>query len=208
MDMGNKIKNSFLAGLATIVPLALTVYVLQVVFKITITLGGKVSEPLKQIVDVTFPGFNLLSSIIGLIFVIISLILVGALARNVLGRRVVTWMEGIFKNIPLIGMIYTTSKQIIESISGGGAHSFEKVVYIEYPRKNIWTLGFVTSESTNQANEEFYHLFVPTTPNPTSGFFLIVPQEDTLDAKVDVEEGFRMIVSSGIVASNKNSIIK
>ena len=208
MDMGNKIKNSFLAGLATIVPLALTVYVLQVVFKVTIALGGKVSEPLKQVVDVTFPGFNLLSSIIGLIFVIISLILVGTLARNVLGRRVVTWMEGIFKNIPLIGMIYTTSKQIIESISGGGAHSFEKVVYIEYPRKNIWTLGFVTSESTNKANEEFYHLFVPTTPNPTSGFFLIIPKEDTLDAKVDVEEGFRMIVSSGIVASNKNSIIK
>jgi uncharacterized membrane protein len=206
--MGNKIKNSFLAGLATIVPLALTVYVLQIVLKITITLGGKVSEPLKQFVDVTFPGFNLLSSIIGLIFVIIILILVGALARNVLGRRVVKWLESIFKNIPLIGMIYTTTKQIMESISGGGAHSFEKVVYIQYPRKNIWTLGFVTGESTNQLNEEFYHLFVPTTPNPTSGVFLIIPKEDTLDAEINVEEGFRMIVSSGIVSNNKNPIIK
>jgi uncharacterized membrane protein len=206
--MGNKIKRSFLAGLATIVPVALTVYVLQVVLKITITLGGKVSEPLKQFVDVTFPGFNLLSSIIGLIVVILALILIGALARNVLGKRVVTWLESIFKNIPLIGMIYTTTKQIMESISGGGSHSFEKVVYIEYPRKNIWTLGFVTSESTNQSNEEFYHLFVPTTPNPTSGFFLIIPKEDTSDAGVNVEEGFRMIVSSGIVSSKKNSIIK
>ena len=206
--MGNKIKNSFLAGLATIVPVALTVYVLQVILKITITLGGKVSEPLKQFVDVTFPGFNLLSSIIGLIFVIIALILVGALARNVLGKRVVKWLESMFKNIPLIGMIYTTTKQIMESISGGGAHSFEKVVYIQYPRKNIWTLGFVTSESTNQLNEEFYHLFVPTTPNPTSGVFLIIPKEDTSDAGINVEEGFRMIVSSGIVSNNKNSIIK
>ena len=206
--MGNKIKNSFLAGLATIVPVALTVYVLQVILKITITLGGKVSEPLKQFVDVTFPGFNLLSSIIGLIFVIIALILVGALARNVLGKRVVKWLESMFKNIPLIGMIYTTTKQIMESISGGGAHSFEKVVYIQYPRKNIWTLGFVTGESTNQLNEEFYHLFVPTTPNPTSGVFLIIPKEDTLDAEINVEEGFRMIVSSGIVSNNKNSIIK
>ena len=206
--MGNKIKRSFLAGLATIVPVALTVYVLQVVLKITITLGGKVSEPLKQFVDVTFPGFNLLSSIIGLIVVMIALILIGALARNVLGKRVVTWLESIFKNIPLIGMIYTTTKQIMESISGGGSHSFEKVVYIEYPRKNIWTLGFVTSESTNQSNEEFYHLFVPTTPNPTSGFFLIIPKEDTSDAGVNVEEGFRMIISSGIVSSKKNSIIK
>ena len=206
--MGNKIKNSFLAGLATIVPVALTVYVLQVILKITITLGGKVSEPLKQFVDVTFPGFNLLSSIIGLIFVIIALILVGALARNVLGKRVVKWLESMFKNIPLIGMIYTTTKQIMESISGGGAHSFEKVVYIQYPRKNIWTLGFVTGESTNQLNEEFYHLFVPTTPNPTSGVFLIIPKEDTSDAGINVEEGFRMIVSSGIVSNNKNPIIK
>ena len=173
--MGNKIKNSFLAGLAITIPIALAVYVLQAILAITITLGGKVSEPLKQLVDVTFPGFNLLSSIIGLIIVIIYLILIGALARNVVGKRVVAWLEGIFKNIPFIGMIYTTTKQIIESISGGGSHSFEKVVYIEYPRKNIWTLGFVTSESTNEANEEFYHLFVPTTPNPTSGFFLIVP---------------------------------
>ena len=82
------------------------------------------------------------------------------------------------------------------------------MVYIQYPRKNIWTLGFVTSESTNQLNEEFYHLFVPTTPNPTSGVFLIIPKEDTSDAGVNVEEGFRMIVSSGIVSNNKNSIIK
>ncbi len=74
--------------------------------------------------------------------------------------------------------------------------------------KNIWTLGFVTGESTNQLNEEFYHLFVPTTPNPTSGVFLIIPKEDTLDAEINVEEGFRMIVSSGIVSNNKNPIIK
>ena len=207
MDMGNKIKNSFLAGLATIVPLALIVYVLQALFKAIIGLGDKVSEPIKEMVDITFLGFHL-SSLIGIIFVIISLMIIGALARNVLGKRVVSWMENIFKKIPLIGMIYTTSKQIIESISGGGTNSFEKVVYIEYPRKRVWTLGFVTSESTNQKNEEFYHLFVPTTPNPTSGFFLIVPKEDTLEAEVDVEEGFRMIVSSGIVSSNKNSIIK
>ena len=100
--MGNKIKNSFLAGLAITIPIALTVYVLQVVVNITIALGGKVSEPLKQLVDVTFPGFNLLSSIIGLIIVIIYLVLVGALARNVIGKRVVSWLEGIFKKIPFI----------------------------------------------------------------------------------------------------------
>ena len=156
----------------------------------------------------TFPGFGIISSIVGLIIVLLALIIFGALARNVFGKRVVNWLEGIFKKIPLIDTIYGTTKQIIETVSGSQNNSFQKVVYVEYPRKGTWTLGFVTSESTNENNEEFYHLFVPTTPNPTSGFFLIIPKEDTTLADLNVEEGFRMIVSSGMVGSHKNSIIK
>ena len=100
------------------------------------------------------------------------------------------------------------AKQIIETLSGSQTESFQKVVYIEYPRKGMWTLGFVTGESVNESNEQFYHLFVPTTPNPTSGYFVIIAKEDTTPADVNVEEGFRMIVSSGIVGSHKNSIVK
>ena len=145
---------------------------------------------------------------VGLLIVFLALIIFGALVRNVFGKKVVNWVEGVFKKIPLIDSIYGTTKQIIETFSGSKTDSFQKVVYIEYPRKGLWTLGFVTGESTNESNEEFYHLFVPTTPNPTSGYFVIIAKEDTTLADVDVEEGFRMIVSSGIVASNKNSIIK
>ena len=206
--MIEKMKSNLLAGIATIVPLALTVYVIQVTLEITIWLGGTVAEPLERFVDVTFPGFGLISSLVGLLIVLIALIIFGALARNVFGKRVVDWFEGIFKKIPLIDTIYGTTKQIIETVSGSQNNSFKKVVYVEYPRKGTWTLGFVTSESTNENNEEFYHLFVPTTPNPTSGFFLIIPKEDTTLADLNVEEGFRMIVSSGMVGSHKNSIIK
>ena len=142
------------------------------------------------------------------LIVFLALIIVGALARNVFGKRVVNWMEGIFKKIPLIDSIYATTKQIIETLSGSQTESFQKVVYIEYPRKGMWTLGFVTGESVNESNEQFYHLFVPTTPNPTSGYFVIIAKEDTTPADVNVEEGFRMIVSSGIVGSHKNSIVK
>ena len=151
---------------------------------------------------------NPLSSLVGLLIVFLALIIVGALARNVFGKRVVNWMEGIFKKIPLIDSIYATTKQIIETLSGSQTESFQKVVYIEYPRKGMWTLGFVTGESVNESNEQFYHLFVPTTPNPTSGYFVIIAKEDTTPADVNVEEGFRMIVSSGIVGSHKNSIVK
>jgi uncharacterized membrane protein len=206
--MIQKIKSNLLAGIATIVPLALTVYVLQVTIELTIWIGGTVAEPLERFVNVTFPGFGLLSSLVGLLIVFLALFIFGGLARNVFGKRVVKWVEGIFKKIPLVDSIYGTTKQLIETISGSNNDSFKKVVYIEYPRKGMWTLGFVTSESTNQANEEFYHLFVPTTPNPTSGFFLIIAKEDTTPADIDVEEAFRMIVSSGIVGNHKNSIVK
>lgn len=206
--MIQKIKSNLLAGIATIVPLALTVYVLQVTIELTIWIGGTVAEPLERFVNVTFPGFGLLSSLVGLLIVFLALFIFGGLARNVFGKRVVKWVEDIFKKIPLVDSIYGTTKQLIETISGSNNDSFKKVVYIEYPRKGMWTLGFVTSESTNQANEEFYHLFVPTTPNPTSGFFLIIAKEDTTPADIDVEEAFRMIVSSGIVGNHKNSIVK
>jgi len=206
--MMEKIRKSLLAGIITIIPIALTVYVLQAIFNISLAVGGKIAEPLKNVVSANFVGFNLLTSVAGLFVVLITLIIVGFFARNVLGKRVVNWIEGIFKRIPLISMIYTTTKQIIESISGTTNNSFQKVVYIEYPRKRLWTLGFVTKESSNKENEKFYHLFVPTTPNPTSGYFLVVPIEDALDAEISVEEGFRMIVSSGIASSNKIPISK
>lgn len=206
--MIEKFKSNLLAGIATIIPLALTVYVIQVIITFTIWIGGTVAEPLERFVNVTFPGFGIISSIVGLLIVFFALIIFGALARNVIGKRIVDWLESIFKKIPLIDSIYSTTKQIIETFSGSQTDSFQKVVYIEYPRKGMWTLGFVTGESVNQNNEEFYHLFVPTTPNPTSGYFVIIAKEDTTAADVDVEEGFRMIVSSGIVGSHKNNIIK
>ena len=190
------IKKSFLAGIIVIIPIGLTVYVLRAVFDMSLAVGGKIAEPLKKIVDDAFPGFDLVASISGLLLVIFTLIIIGFLARNVAGRRVVKWIDNLFKQIPLISMVYTTTKQIIESFSGGRENSFSKVVFVEYPRKGVWTLGFVTKETKNDNNQKFYNLFVPTTPNPTSGFFLIIPIDDVKETDINVEEGFQMIVSS------------
>ena len=201
--MVETIKKSFLAGVIVIIPIGLTVYVLRAVFDISLAVGGKIAEPLKKIVDDAFPGFDLLASISGLLLVIFTLIIIGFLARNVAGRRVVKWIDNLFKQIPLISMVYTTTKQIIESFSGGRENSFSKVVFVEYPRKGVWTLGFVTKETKNSNNQRFYNLFVPTTPNPTSGFFLIIPIDDVRETDINVEEGFQMIVSSGMVSGDK-----
>lgn len=197
------IKKSFLAGIIVIIPIGLTVYVLRAVFDMSLAVGGKIAEPLKKIVDDAFPGFDLVASISGLLLVIFTLIIIGFLARNVAGRRVVKWIDNLFKQIPLISMVYTTTKQIIESFSGGRENSFSKVVFVEYPRKGVWTLGFVTKETKNDHNQRFYNLFVPTTPNPTSGFFLIIPIDDVKETDINVEEGFQMIVSSGMVSGDK-----
>tara|TARA_B100000029_G_scaffold178145_1_gene175523 strand:+ start:402 stop:1016 length:615 start_codon:yes stop_codon:yes gene_type:complete len=197
------IKKSFLAGIIVIIPIGLTVYVLRAVFDMSLAVGGKIAEPLKKIVDDAFPGFDLVASISGLLLVIFTLIIIGFLARNVAGRRVVKWIDNLFKQIPLISMVYTTTKQIIESFSGGRENSFSKVVFVEYPRKGVWTLGFVTKETKNSNNQRFYNLFVPTTPNPTSGFFLIIPIDDVRETDINVEEGFQMIVSSGMVSGDK-----
>ena len=197
------IKKSFFAGIIVIIPIGLTVYVLRAVFDMSLAVGGKIAEPLKKIVDDAFPGFDLLASISGLLLVILTLIIIGFLARNVAGRRVVQWIDNLFKKIPLISIVYTTTKQIIESFSGGRENSFSKVVFVEYPRKGVWTLGFVTKETKNANNQRFYNLFVPTTPNPTSGFFLILPIEDVKETDISVEEGFQMIVSSGMVSGDK-----
>ncbi len=201
--MIDTIKKSFLAGIIVIIPIGLTVYVLRAVFDMSLAVGGKIAEPLKKIVDDAFPGFDLLASISGLLLVIFTLIIIGFLARNVAGRRVVKWIDNLFKQIPLISMVYTTTKQIIESFSGGRENSFSKVVFVEYPRKGVWTLGFVTKETKNDNNQKFYNLFVPTTPNPTSGFFLIIPIDDVKETDINVEEGFQMIVSSGMVSGDK-----
>ncbi len=197
------IKKSFFAGIIVIIPIGLTVYVLRAVFDMSLAVGGKIAEPLKRIVDDAFPGFDLLASISGLLLVILTLIIIGFLARNVAGKRVVQWIDNLFKRIPLISMVYTTTKQIIESFSGGRENSFSKVVFVEYPRKGVWTLGFVTKETKNDNNQKFYNLFVPTTPNPTSGFFLIIPIDDVKETDINVEEGFQMIVSSGMVSGDK-----
>ena len=201
--MMETIKKSFFAGVIVIIPIGLTVYVLRAVFDMSLAVGGKIAEPLKKIVDDAFPGFDLLASISGLLLVIFTLIIIGFLARNVAGRRVVKWIDNLFKRIPLISMVYTTTKQIIESFSGGRENSFSKVVFVEYPRKGVWTLGFVTKETKNDNNQRFYNLFVPTTPNPTSGFFLIIPIDDVKETDISVEEGFQMIVSSGMVSGDK-----
>ena len=115
-------------------------------------------------------------------------------------------MEDIISRIPLVNSLYQTIKGLTESISNSSKQAFSKVVLIEYPRKGIWTLALVTGDSVNDQNEEFYHLFLPTSPNPTSGYMLYISKNDVIEIDMSAEEAIKIIVSGGAISPNTNQI--
>ena len=108
-------------------------------------------------------------------------------------------MEDMLLKVPVIKTVYRTIKQIIDSISGPGRQAFKKVVFIEYPRKGIWTLTLVTGETIDDHGNYFYHIFVPTTPNPTSGFLLFINKKDVVESNMSIEDAMKTIISGGMI---------
>jgi len=105
-----------------------------------------------------------------------------------------------------VNTIYTTLKQITDTFTKNSLEAFEGAVYIQYPRQGLWTMAFVSGESKNESGTPYYHLFVPTTPNPTSGYFLMIPKTDTVPAGMSVEEGLKTIISGGMLAPDVNPL--
>jgi len=178
------------AGLFAIVPLALTFYII----KIIIVFLDQLTAPIMARINLEIPGF-------GLILTLLIIFALGIFVTNVLGRRLFSWGERLISSIPLVKNIYNTLKQITNAFSGATqTENYQRVIYIQYPRKELWTISFVTSESVDGSGEEYYHVFVPTTPNPTSGVFIIIPKKDAIEADLTVEEGLKAVISGGLLA--------
>ena len=194
-------KHYILTGLFSILPVAATYWIVVRLFQFF-------SKPGSTIVEIIFsdkvPPY--IPELVGFILTILFIYIIGILVSNVLGKRVYLWIESILSRIPIVNAVYRTIKQITTSISAPERQAFKKVVFIEYPRKGIWTLTMVTGESTNKKGEKFYHIFVPTTPNPTSGYMLYIPQKDTQETDINIEEGLKIIISGGMLAPNKNQL--
>tara|TARA_Y100000590_G_scaffold443785_1_gene573654 strand:- start:954 stop:1598 length:645 start_codon:yes stop_codon:yes gene_type:complete len=139
----------------------------------------------------------------GIIITIIILTLIGALAANFLGRVLLKSSERVLDRMPVIRTVYSALKQIFIAVIQQSDRSFRDVVIIEYPRKGIWAIGFVTSETKGEiqslSDETLLNIFLPTTPNPTSGFLLFVPKKDVTLLKMTVEEGIKLVISAGLV---------
>ncbi|HSK80882.1 MAG TPA: DUF502 domain-containing protein, partial [Thermoanaerobaculia bacterium] len=194
-------RNILFAGLLILAPVYLTVYVLILLFNfmdgifapvIDRTIGAFIGER-----GVHIPGLGLLLTLLVVFFL-------GWLSTLVLGRRIISLFEGFIRRIPIAKTIYGATKGVLEAVSRDQADAFKRVVLIEYPRRGIYGMGFVTNTPARWFTgeprlTELLPVFVPTTPNPTSGFLLMVPPDEVIDCPMSVEEGLRMIVSGGIL---------
>ena len=195
-------KYYIITGLLSILPVAATYWILLKLFQFFSTPGATIVE---YIFKDKVPKY--IPELAGFILTILFISFAGMVVSNVLGKRIYAWFEIGLLRIPIVRVVYRAIKQITTSLSDPNRQAFKKVVYIEYPRKGIWTLTMVTGESINKTGEKYYHIFVPTTPNPTSGFMLYVPQRDTLETEISVEEGLKIIISGGMLAPGTNQLV-
>ncbi len=192
------LRKYLIAGLLVWLPLAATVIIIKLVIDLldkTLLLLPPEWQP-EHLLGFSVPGFGVLLSIS-------LLIITGILAANLFGRRLVKFWEGILGRIPLVRSIYTSVKQVSTTLLSSNSNSFRKVVLIEYPRKGIWSLGFLTNQglasASQKTDEQLHSVFIPTTPNPTSGYIVMLPEKDIIDLEMNVEEGFKFILSMGVV---------
>ncbi len=187
-----KLQKIFLAGILTILPVFITFYLIHFLFT---TLDGLVGGFLEAILNRRLPGVGVISSLL-------LILLVGLLTTNLLGKKIIGWSEAIITKIPLIKKIYTSIKHIIDAFSSQGKDAFKTVVLLEYPRQGIYVLGFVTGKARGEiqqkTTENLVNVFIPTTPNPTSGMLVFLPEESLIPLDLSVEDGLKMLISGGI----------
>ena len=150
-------------------------------------------------------GFNLPG--LGVLLSLALLLITGVIATNILGQRIVTWSESILDRIPLVRTIYNATKQMIQAIFASNSQAFRKVLMVEYPRKGMWSIAFQTGAATEevvkQAGIEMVSIFIPTTPNPTSGFLMMVPKTDVIELSMTIDSALKFIISLGVMQPNK-----
>ena len=192
----NRFKKTVLAGLLILVPLALTVFVLRELFQL---LDGIFAPLIDRILAAVLERDELHIPGLGLLLTAIVVLLLGWLSRS----RLIHTMERLIQRIPVAKSIYGGTKGILEIIARDQTEAFKRVVLIEYPKKDLFAIAFVTAGARwgeiDERMEDLLMVFLPTTPNPTSGFLLLVPRSETIEMPISVEEGVRMVISGGIL---------
>ncbi|ETW14374.1 hypothetical protein ATO8_00655 [Roseivivax marinus] len=196
-----RLRASFLTGIVVIAPVGLTVWLIWTV------IGWIDGVVLPLVPDRFNPeqyvGINLRG--IGVIFFLFFTVLVGWIAKGLIGRSLIRWAESLVGQLPIVRSVYNGVKQIAETVFVQSDRSFEKACLVEYPRKGIWAIGFISTETRGEVARRaitsggMISVFVPTTPNPTSGFLLFFPAEDVIELDMSLEDAAKLVISAGLV---------
>ncbi|OCR01375.1 hypothetical protein BCD67_23260 [Oscillatoriales cyanobacterium USR001] len=196
------LKNDLIAGLLVVIPLATTIWLTTTIAGWVINLLTKVPNQINPFDGLHPILVNFFNFFVGLAVPLFSILLIGLMARNIVGRWLLDFGERILQAIPLAGSVYKTLKQLLETILKSN-DKFRGVILVEYPRRGIWALGFVTGVVTREIESHLQgsmiSIFVPTTPNPTTGWYAIVPESEIINLSMSVEDAFKVIISGGIV---------
>ena len=195
------LRNYFITGLLFWIPLGLSI----VVIKFFLGLINDIVPP-KYLPEALF---NLEGTIpgSGIIWVLLIIVVTGLLVSNFIGRKLVELWEKLLDKIPGFRGIYKALKKLSDTVLSPSGNSFKKALLVEYPRKGMWTIAFQTGnyqgEIATKIGEEIINIYVPTTPNPTSGFFIMLPKKDIIELDMSVDEAFKLVISTGVVEPNK-----
>lgn len=195
----NWIKSYLLTGLIVVVPMAITLYIIQALIGVMDDFLSVIPQPYHP--D-TLLGFHLPG--LGMVLLILLLFIVGIATHNYAGKKMVGFWEALVRRIPVVRNIYLALKQFTEAIFLTSGGHFKQVVMLEFPRKGVFSLGFsagpARGELERRAGERIWHIFIPCTPNPTTGYYVLAPEKDLLFLQMSVEEAFKLIISGGLIA--------
>lgn len=195
----------FITGLLILVPLAITLWVLHLII-------GTMDQSLLLLPEAWRPekliGFHILG--LGTILTLLFVFLTGLLARNFIGNYLLRVWESLLQRIPVVNSLYSSVKQVSDTLFSSSGNAFRKAVLVPYPRQGSWTIAFLTGvpggDVKNHLHGDYVSVYVPTTPNPTSGFFLMMPKADVIELDMSVDAALKYIVSMGVVAPDHHVV--
>ena len=197
-------KRYFITGLLIWVPLGLTAWVLKFLIGTmdqSLLLLPESLQP-ERLVGMNIPG-------IGTVLTLLVVFITGLLTANIIGQKLVSFWEGVLWRIPVVKSIYWSIKQVSDTIFSSQGEAFRKALLVQYPRKGAWTIAFMTGQPggdvVNHLEGDYISVYVPTTPNPTSGFFLMMPKSDVIELDMSVDAALKYIISMGVVAPNSSN---
>lgn len=215
--MKNSLKRNFYAGLITILPLIITFYVFNWLLNIVLKLisGTIITKGIRKVVVLIFKEhsygieFQALVYLVSILIMLFFITLLGYTMKLVFFSKIIKKIMNLFEKIPVIKTVYTTTKQIIDMLhlTGDEESAYKKVVYIEYPRKGVYAIGFLMSDSNSIfkniiKDKEIANVFIPTSPNPTSGMLICIPKEEAYPLDISVEMAFKLIISGGYITED------